>query len=415
MSVIRPFRGLRPTPEFASRVAAPPYDVLNSDEAREMAKGKPYIFLHVNKPEIDLDPSVDHYSPQVYQKGAENLGKFIQDEIIRYDPEPCLYIYRQIMGSHEQTGLVATTSVEEYQQNKIKKHEFTRPDKEDDRVNHIDALNAQVGPVFLTYKAQPAIDSFVREFCRHQPEFDFSTDDGIRHTLWVVGERSSIDFLISEFAKMDALYVADGHHRSAAASRIYEMRKNANPNHSGHEPYCYFLSVIFPHDQMYIMDYNRVVKDLNGLTPDDFLSKLAEKFILKKMEQAGKPTGKNHFALYIDHQWYHLQARPALLNPSDPVERLDVSILQKHCLAPLLGIGDPRKDKRIDFIGGIRGLAELERRVDSGEMQVAFALFPTSIEDLMSIADAGEVMPPKSTWFEPKLRSGLVVHKIDIE
>lgn len=415
MSVIRPFRGLRPKPEYASRVAAPPYDVLNSDEAREMAKGKPYIFLHVNKPEIDLDPSVDHYSPLVYQKGAQNLQKFIADGIIGFDPEPCLYIYRQIMGSHVQTGLVATTSVEEYQQNKIKKHEFTRPDKEDDRVNHIDALNAQVGPVFLTYKAKPAIDAFVKDFCRQEPEFDFTTDDGIRHTVWVVNDSTSIRFLVDEFAKMEALYVADGHHRSAAASRIYDMRKKANANHSGREPYGFFLSVIFPHDQMYIMDYNRVVKDLNGLSAEKFLTQLGEKFEVHKSNTAEKPAVKNRFSMYLNHQWYRLTARPSVLNPSDPVERLDVSILQKHCLAPLLGIGDPRKDKRIDFVGGIRGLAELEKRVDSGEMQVAFALFPTSIEDLMSIADAGQVMPPKSTWFEPKLRSGLVVHKIDIE
>ena len=414
MSVIQPFKGLRPKKELAEKVASPPYDVLNSSEARQMAKDNPYSFLHIVKPEIDLPEGTDLYSKEVYEKGAENLHRLIDEGVLRQDDKPCFYVYRQIMGSHEQIGLVAGASVEEYKKNLIKKHELTRAEKEDDRVNHVNHLNAQTGPVFLTYKARPEIDAIINKIVQREPENDFTADDGIRHTLWVVDKDEEIKALQEAFASLDCLYVADGHHRSAAAARVYDMRKAANPSHSGNEEYNYFLTVIFPHNQMYIMDYNRVVKDLNGLSKEEFLQKIADKFTVEKLgAEAQKPQQKHTFAMYLDGEWYKLTAKEGIYDPNDPVGRLDVSILMDNILVPLLNIGDPRKDKRIDFVGGIRGLEELKRRVDSGEMAVAFALYPTSIEDLMAIADAGKIMPPKSTWFEPKLRSGLVTHLLD--
>ncbi|HID38906.1 MAG TPA: DUF1015 domain-containing protein [Calditrichaeota bacterium] len=414
MSLIQPFRGLRPKKEFAEKVASPPYDVLNSAEAREMAKDNPYSFLHIIKPEIDLPEGSDLYSKEVYEKGAENLHRLMDEGVLRQDEKPCFYVYRQIMGDHAQIGLVAGASVEEYKNNLIKKHELTRAEKEDDRVNHVNHLNAQTGPVFLTYKARVEIDAIINKIVAYPPENDFTADDGIRHTLWVVDKDEEIKALQQAFAQLDCLYVADGHHRSAAAARVYDMRKAANPNHTGKEEYNFFLTVIFPHNQMYIMDYNRVVKDLNGLSKEEFLKKIEEKFSVEHLgSQAEKPPQKHTFVMYLDGNWYKMTAKEGIFNPGDPVSRLDVSILMDNILVPLLGIGDPRKDKRIDFVGGIRGLAELKRRVDSGEMAVAFALFPTSIEDLMAIADAGKIMPPKSTWFEPKLRSGLVVHLLD--
>ncbi len=414
MSVIKPFKGLRPKKELAEKVASPPYDVLNSTEARIMAKDNPYSFLHINKPEIDLPEGIDLYSEEVYLKGAENLKKFIREEILVQDKTDNFYIYRQIMGEHSQVGLVAGASVEEYQQGLIKKHELTRADKEQDRVNHVHHLNAQTGPVFLTYKAVPAIDALVAKIMNRPAENDFTAEDGIRHTLWVVNQPDEIQALREEFKALDALYVADGHHRSAAATRVKEMRQAQNPHHSGDEEYNYFLSVIFPHNQMYIMDYNRVVADLNGLSKEAFLKETGRKFSVTPVGRAlDKPKQKHHFVMYLDGQWYQLIAREGTFHAQDPVENLDVSILMQNLLVPVLGIGDPRKDKRIDFVGGIRGLQELQRRVDSGEMAVAFGLFPTSIEDLMAIADAGKTMPPKSTWFEPKLRSGLVTHLLD--
>lgn len=415
MAVVRPFRGLRPKKELAEQVAAPPYDVLDSEEAREMAKGNPYTFLHVNKPEIDLDPSVDLYDERVYEKGAENLRKFIREGFVFQDEKPKFYIYRQIMGSHQQTGLVACASVDEYEQDRIKKHELTRQEKEDDRVKHILHQNAQVGPVFLTYRAREEIDRTIAEITKGDPEYDFTSDDGVRHTLWVVNDDSLIRKIEELFSQVDVLYVADGHHRSAAAMRVREIKKNANPQHTGKEEYNYFLTVIFPHNQMQILDYNRVVKDLNGLDEASFLKKVKEKFEVTPMPegQPFKPNRTHEFGMYLNGRWYKLTAKPGSYDENDPVKRLDVSILQENLLAPILGIGDPRKDKRIDFVGGIRGLSELEKRVNSGNWAVAFALYPTSIEELMAIADAGKIMPPKSTWFEPKLKSGLVVHLLD--
>lgn len=414
MAIVKPFRGLRPRPDIADKVAAPPYDVLDSNEARQMAKGNPISFLHVNKPEIDLDPKIDLYDPRVYQKGAENLKKFITDGIMFQDKKPMFYVYRQIMGDHYQTGLVACASVDEYERDLIKKHELTRPDKEDDRVNHINTVNAQVGPVFLTYKAQKSIDQLIEKITAIEPEYDFISPDKVRHILWLVEEAQLIRKIIDLFATIDYLYVADGHHRSAAAQRVRDIRRKANPQHKGTEEYNYFLSVIFPHDQMMILDYNRVVKDLNRLTEEEFLEKVKTKFEVELIgKELYKPKKHKEFGMYLDGKWYRLIAKPKSYYEKDPVKRLDVSILQDNLLEPILGIGDPRKDKRIDFVGGIRGLKELEKRVNSGDWKVAFALYPTSIEELMTIADSGKIMPPKSTWFEPKLKSGLVVHLLD--
>lgn len=414
MSIVKPFRALRPLKNKAAQIASPPYDVLNSAEARKIALNNPLTFLHINKPEIDLAEDVDIHSKLVYEQGAFNLQKYIKEGLLLQDEKECLYIYRQIMGNHEQYGLVALASVDEYDSNLIKKHEFTRPDKEDDRVAHMDHLNAQVGPVFLTYKSQDTMNKIIARITQSNPEIDFKADDGIQHTVWVVDAEEDIRRIIKVFSTLDCMYVADGHHRSAAASRIRKMRMDANSGHTGNESYNFFLNVIFPHEQMYIMDYNRTVKDLNGLTNKEFLAKVKEKFEVRKLGPAGfKPMEKHAITMYLEKEWYLLNTFEGLIDEKNPVKRLDVSILQDYLLNPVLGIGDPRKDKRIDFIGGIRGLDGLTSRVDSGEMAVAFALFPTSIEDLMAIADAGEVMPPKSTWFEPKLRSGLFIHKLD--
>jgi len=414
MKLIKPFNALRPRPDLASRVAAPPYDVLNRDEAFAMAAGNEYSFLRINKPEIDVDPAMDVYDMRVYQRGAENLQRFIAQGILQRDARDCFYVYKQVMGAHEQIGLVAAASVAAYEQNMIKKHEFTRPEKEDDRVNHIHTLGAQVGPVFLTYRAQPQIDALIEGIVAQTPEYDFVSEDGNRHVLWVVQDAAMVGRIQAAFDQVECLYVADGHHRSAAAQRVKELRRQANPDHTGEESYNFFSTVIFPHNQMQILDYNRVVKDLHGMDEDEFLSRVQAYFSVR-LSKAGavKPRHEHEFTMYIGGQWYVLQALEGLWNENDPVQRLDVSILQNNLLSPLLGIDDPRRDKRIDFVGGIRGLEELEKRVDSGDCKAAFALYPTSIQSLMAIADAGEVMPPKSTWFEPKLKSGLFVHVLD--
>jgi uncharacterized protein (DUF1015 family) len=411
MSRIQPFRAWRPRPEIASRVASPPYDVVSSSEARALAADEPLSFLHVVKPEIDLDPSVDVYSPEVYAKGAENLRRLQDEGVLMREAEPALYIYRQRMGDHVQTGIVAGASVDEYEADLIKKHEHTRPVKEDDRTRHIDALNANTGPVFLTYRARAQIDRLVERLTANRATYDFVAPDGIQHVVWVVAEPSDRDELVQAFAGVPELYVADGHHRSAAGTRIRAMRRDSNPGHTGDEPYNFFLAVIFPDNQMKILDYNRVVTDLAGLTSDEFLRRVEEVFEIEASED-GRPRGPRSFGMYLDGRWRLLSARPATFPEDDPVQRLDVAILQNNLLAPILGIGDPRSDERIDFVGGIRGLAELEKRVGSGEWAVAFALHPTSIEQLFAVADAGLVMPPKSTWFEPKLRSGLIVRPL---
>ncbi len=410
MPLIRPFPGLRPLPGKAAEVAAPPYDVLDSSEARERAAGKPWSFLHISKPEIDLPAGTDVYSPEVYAKGKENFGRMLAEGVLKQDGAPCYYLYRLIMGDHRQIGLVATASVADYDTNRIRKHEFTRPDKEDDRVRQVDALNAQTGPVFLTYKRNAAIDELAAKVTAAAPEIDIVADTGVRHSLWVVSGAAEINVIGRTFDAMDCLYIADGHHRSAAASRVAAARKAANPGHTGDEAYNYFLAVIFPDNQMQILDYNRLIKDLNGHSPEQLLAKLEGAFTVETVAGQCKPGKAGEFGMYLGGQWYRLTIKPELIPEADPVKRLDVSLLQDNLIGPVLGIADQRCDKRIDFVGGIRGLSELERRVDSGEMAVAFALHATSMAQLMAVADAGEVMPPKSTWFEPKLADGLVSH-----
>jgi uncharacterized protein (DUF1015 family) len=411
MAKLKAFRAWRPRPDVSAQVASPPYDVLSSAEAREMAADNALSFLHVVKPEIDLEPGTDVYAPEVYETGAANLQRLIDDGVLIREEKPALYLYRQRMGDHVQTGLVAGASVDEYEADLIKKHEHTRPVKEDDRTRHIDALDANTGPVFLTYRARPEIDALVERLTAVDPVYDFVAPDGIQHVLWVVDDTGGRDELIDAFAKVPELYVADGHHRSAAGTRIRALRRDANPDHTGDEGYNYFLSVIFPDDQMMILDYNRVVRDLNDLDVDAFVAAVEERFDVQPSDD-GHPARPRCFGMYLDGTWHRLTAKEGSFPTDDPVNSLDVAILQNNLLAPVLGIGDPRSDERIDFVGGIRGLGELERKVDSGEWAVAFALHPTSIDQLFAVADAGLVMPPKSTWFEPKLRSGLIVRPL---
>lgn len=413
MSLIRPFTGLRPVAGRAAEVAAPPYDVLNTEEARQRAQGRPWSFLHISKPEIDLPQGTDPYSDAVYAKGAANLQRMIDEGVLARDAQPCYYFYRLIMGEHEQTGLVAVASVADYDTNRIRKHEFTRPDKEDDRVRNIEALNAQTGPVFLTYRHSAMVDEIALQVTRAAPDVDITADDGVKHTLWAVNDAGLLEQLTATFEAMECLYIADGHHRSAAASRVCASRKANNPDHTGDESYNYFLSVIFPDNQMKILDYNRVVTDLNGLDSDSYLVKVNEAFDVETSDSPVSPGQNGEFGMYLDGQWYRLNIHANRIPANDPVGSLDVSLLADQLIEPVLGISDPRRDKRIDFVGGIRGLVELERRVNSGEMAVAFSLYPTRIEQLMAVADAGNVMPPKSTWFEPKLADGLVSHVLD--
>jgi len=412
MAFIKPFKALRPGEKFAEKVAALPYDVMSIAEAREMSQGNPYSFLHVSRPEIDLSNEVDNYSAAVYEKGRENLRRMIREGILVKENTECYYVYRQIMGDVLQTGLVACASVDDYLSGVIKKHELTRPDKEEDRVRHIDYLNANDEPVFYTYKSDPAISGIITEITGGDPVYDFTTDDGVRHTLWMVDEQKIIDELTSRFATIKTLYVADGHHRSAAASRVREIRKTGNPGHTGHEEYNYFLTVIFPDSELNIMPYNRVVKDLNGLKITEYMTRLAEKFSVTPMGRGFAPGRQHQMGMYLDGKWYQIIPKHGSFNENDPVSRLDVSILQDNLLSPILGIRNPRTDQRIQFVGGIRGMLELERLVHSGKYRVAFSLYHTSINELMDLADAGKIMPPKSTWFEPKLRSGLFIHEL---
>lgn len=407
MPLIRPFAALRPVPEHAANVIAPPYDVLNSAEARVRAHGRPWSFLHISKAEIDLPENTDPYDAAVYAKSAENLANMLEQGILMREQQDCYYVYRLIMDGHSQTGLVAVASVVAYDNNRVRKHEFTRPAKEDDRVRQIEALNAQTGPVLLAYKSQPDIDAILENVTRTKPVVDVTADDGVQHSFWVIDDEATIRKLTEGFDAMEAIYIADGHHRSAAASRVAKIKAG-----DGNQNSDYFLSVIYPHKQMKILDYNRVINDLNGLSSDGLINAIKASFAVTKEDVAVKPGAPGEFGMYLGGQWYRLQISPALI-PDDPVRRLDVSLLADHLVEPILGITDPRTDSRIDFVGGIRGLEELERRVDSGEMAVAFSLFPTSMEALMAVADANEVMPPKSTWFEPKLADGLASHVLD--
>jgi uncharacterized protein (DUF1015 family) len=409
MAIVKPFCGYRPTAN-AEQIACPPYDVINSREAREMAAGNALSFLHVEKPEIDLPESVDLYDPQVYAKGKENLEKFIAEGILKQDEKPCFYIYAQTMNGRTQYGLVAAVSAEEYDKQIIRRHELTRKDKEEDRTRHVDTLSATTGPVFLTYPDEPEMDRLVAQICTGKPTYEFTASDGIGHALWVISDEKQVAAIKEIFAHIPVLYIADGHHRSASAANVARKRKAANSHHTGAESYNFFQAVIFPAGQLYIMDYNRLVKDLNGLSQAQFIEKISEKFEVLPTGQA-KPTARHTFGMYLGGKWYTLTAKAGTYKQSNPVDALDVSILQQNLLAPVLGIGDPRTDKRISFVGGIRGVDELKKRVDSGAYQLAFSMYPTSIKELMQVADARLIMPPKSTWFEPKLRSGLVTYK----
>ncbi len=414
MATIRAFRAIRPLAELASSVAALPYDVMNSEEARKMVEGNPYSFLHVDKAEIDMDPSIDLYDTRVYEKARDNLNQMVEKGVLIQDAKPCLYVYKQVMNGRAQIGIVACASIDEYMENTIKKHELTRADKEQDRVNHVDYCDANTGPIFLTYRAQGEINRLVAQTMESVPVYDFISEDGIGHTVWVMDDEGVIASVCACFAQIPNLYIADGHHRCASAARVGVKRRGENPGYDGNEEFNYFLCVLFPDEHLYVMDYNRLVKDLNGNTKEDFLKKVAEQFSVKPYGETGvlKPRQKHTYGMYLDGAWYLLEAKDGTYDPKDPVAQLDVSILQNNLLHPILGIGDPRTDKRIDFVGGIRGLQNLADRVDSGEMAVAFSMFPTTMDDLMDIADANAIMPPKSTWFEPKLRSGLFIHKL---
>ncbi len=414
MVVFKPFRAFRPLPNLAEKVAELPYDVMNSEEARKIAKDNPYSFLHVDKAEIDLNPAIDLYDERVYLQARANLAKLIAEGTLIQDNNRCFYLYQQTMNGRSQIGLVGCTSIDDYSNEIIKKHEFTRADKEADRIKHVDYCNANTGPIFLTYRPQQRINQLVDAWLdSHVPSYDFITDDGIGHTVWVIDDVPTARAIEAAFENLDYLYIADGHHRAASAVKVGQKRRAEKPDYTGLEEFNFFLAVLFPADQLRIMDYNRVVKDLNGYTSAEFINKLSKKFVVEEAAQLGsyKPEVKHTFGMYLDNKWYKLTAKEGIYNKDNPVERLDVSILQNNILEPILGIADPRTDKRIDFIGGIRGLKELERRVASG-MKVAFSMYPTTLNDLMAIADAGTVMPPKSTWFEPKLRSGLFVHDL---
>jgi len=407
MPLIRPFTGLRPVPSCADDLLAPPYDVLDSAEAKAQVVNRPHSFLHVSKPEIDLPDGTDVYSDAVYAKGVENLKQLINQGLLQRDPVDHYYVYRLTMGDHSQTGLVAVASVEAYNQNRIRKHEFTRPQKEQDRVNHIDALNTQTGPVFLVYRAEQRLDEILRQVTDTISEVDVTRGDGVRHEFWVVRGQAQIEEITAIVDGMTSLYIADGHHRSAAAARVAASR-----NAGGELASDYFLSVLFSDQAVQIFDYNRVVADLQGSTPEQLVAAVAERFELSVETEPVKPARAGEFGMYLDGQWYRLNLSVDQI-PVDPVGSLDVSLLHGLLIEPLLGIDDPRVDGRIDFVGGIRGLGELERRVDSGEMAVAFSLYPTSLDALMAVADADEVMPPKSTWFEPKLADGMVSHVLE--
>lgn len=411
MARIEPFKGLRPTKELAERVASPPYDVLNSAEARKLATENEFSFLHIIKPEIDLPDHVDLYSDEVYEKAGENFRRFIDEGILVQDTKPMFYVYKQVWGDHVQVGLVAGASAQDYQDDIIKKHELTREDKEKDRMRHVRTLNANTGPVFLTFRQKESVDRLLEKAMEKEPAYDFESE-GVRHIFYLMDDDDMIRSVKEEFARIDFLYVADGHHRSASGTNIKIEKEQANPNHTGNEEYNFFLAVIFPHNQMKILAYNRVVKDLQGMCKAEFFHRISDNFDWQETTLKGPPNNQE-FCMYLDGKWFLLKAKKGSFDDKDAVARLDASILQNNLLDPILGIQNPRKDKRIHFVGGIRGTEELERLVDSGDYKVAFSLFPTSIDQLFDVADSGKIMPPKSTWFEPKLKSGLIVHLLD--
>lgn len=413
MAIFKPFKAFRPISNKAKEVASYPYDIVNSEEARELVKNNPNSFLRVGKPEVDLDPNISLYDKKVYEKGKENLNNLIDRGILKEDPSPCYYVYSLTMDGRTQNGLVGCASIDDYWNDVIKKHEHTRKQKEEDRCEHVRVTNAHTGPIFLTYKDEKEINDLVKRIKENQPDNDHISDDGIRHQTWVINNAEDIEFIKNKLASVPNFYVADGHHRSAAAAIVGKERREANPNHTGKENYNRFLAVLFPASELHIMDYNRLVVDLNGNSVSEFLEKVSEKFFVEKSSSKVSPSKKGEFGFYCEGNWYKWTIKPEFVDLSKPVESLDVAILQKFVLDGLLGIEDPRIDDRIDFVGGIRGLDELVRRVDIGGMKAAISMYPTSIEELMNIADAGKVMPPKSTWFEPKLRDGLFVHFLD--
>jgi uncharacterized protein (DUF1015 family) len=414
MVKIKSFKGIRPVKGKADLIASRPYDVLNKEEARMEAEGNPYSFLHVIKPEMDLPDDINEYSMQVYEQGKSYFHKLLNDGVLFQDEQEMIYIYAQTMNGKTQYGIVACAAVDDYMNDRIKKHELTRPDKEEDRKMHVRTSGMNYEPVFFTYPGVAEIDGIVAEIVKGEPEYNFTAVDGFGHHLWVVKEQAVVSRIIELFAHVPATYVADGHHRTAAAALVGNERKQQNPNHTGDEEYNFFLAVHFPADQLTIIDYNRVIKDLHGLNAEQLLEKLNHAFIVENKGAAEyKPSSLHNFSMYLEGNWYSLTARPGFFDDNDPIGCLDVTILSDQVLTPIFDITDLRKSKRIDFVGGIRGLGELKRRVDSGEMAVAFALYPVSMEQLIRIADTGNIMPPKTTWFEPKLRSGLVVHSLD--
>jgi len=416
MAKIKPFKGIRPPQELVEQVASLPYDVMNSDEARQMAEGNPYSLLHITRAEIDFEPGIDEHSEEVYNKSRENFDNFQATGILEQDPEEYYYIYGQTMDGRTQYGIVAGASVQDYLDGIIKKHELTRPDKEEDRMINIRVNNANIEPVFFAFPKVEELDIIMNDIINNKDaEYDFVSEDNIGHHFWVIDDKQTVDDITRIFAeKIPFTYVADGHHRTAAAALIGAEQKSKNPNHTGEEEYNYFLAVHFPDDQLAIMDYNRTVKDLNGLTEKDFLAKIKEKFdIVKESSEILKPSKLHEFSMYLSGKWYLMTAKQGTYNDNDPIGVLDVTVLTNNVLEPILGIEDLRRSKRIDFIGGIRGLSELSKRVDSGDWKVAFALYPVSMKQLIDIADSGNIMPPKTTWFEPKLRSGLVIHSLE--
>lgn len=412
MAKFKSFMAFRPDEKYQNEIPALPYDVMNSEEAREMVVGKPLSFLHVDKAEIDLDPSVDHYSSAVYKKAKENLLNLEATKALVQDKENCFYIYRLTMNGRSQTGLVGCASTDDYVNNIIKKHELTREEKEQDRINHVNTCDANTGPIFLTYRENQGISETIDQWCNsHKFVYDIVSDD-VRHTIWVIDDSSTIFSLENAFGGIESLYIADGHHRCASAVKVAKMRQESNTGYTGDEEFNFFLAICFPDNQLKILDYNRVVADLNGMTKEELIEKVSEKFDVKLFgNKPFNPTEKHTFGMFVENQWFSLKAKAEFIEENDPVKRLDVSILQRNLLDPILGIADPRTDKRIDFVGGIRGLKELEKRATT-DMKIAFSMCPTTIDDLMSIADAGKIMPPKSTWFEPKPLSGFFIHHL---
>lgn len=414
MAKVKPFRGVRPTRELVASIASRPYDVLNSDEARAEAEGNPHSLYHIIKPEIDFPAGTDEHDPKVYDKAIENFAAFQAKGWLVQDDTDHYYIYAQTMDGRTQYGIVVAANVADYMDGHIKKHELTRKDKEEDRMKHVRAQNANIEPVFFAFPDNKSLETIIADVTAAEPEYDFTAEDGVRHTLWVISDPATIDAVTDAFARIPYLYIADGHHRTAAAALVGNEKALLNPDHRGDEEYNYFLAVAFPASHLKIFDYNRLVRDLNGLSPAEFLEKLEKCFTVEDMGTVPyRPTALHYFSLYLEGRWYSLTARPGTYDDSDPIGVLDVTISSDHILRDILGITDLRTDKRIDFVGGIRGLDELSRRVDSGEMAAALALFPVSMQQLIDIADTGNIMPPKTTWFEPKLRSGLVIHKLD--